>query len=147
ARTLVANLLHVEDLPESVRALILEKAEGNPFFVEEVIRSLLDAQVVVRAGDHWRATREIENITVPDTLDGVIRARLDRLSEHPKRIAHSAAVIGREFEFDVLADVAQEAEDLDPSLDDLQQRELILAAAERPERAYLFKHVLTQETA
>ena len=57
SRQLVANLLEVEDLPEKVRALILEKSEGNPFFVEEVIRSLLDAELVVRQDDHWRATR------------------------------------------------------------------------------------------
>ena len=81
ARTLVANLLEIEDLPERVRQLILDKAEGNPFFVEEVIRSLLDARLVVRENSHWRATREIENIAVPDTLTGVITARLDRLDE------------------------------------------------------------------
>ena len=79
SRSLVANLLHIEDLPESVRGLILTKAEGNPFYVEEVIRSLLDAQLVVWEDSHWRATREIESIAVPDTLAGVINARLDRL--------------------------------------------------------------------
>ena len=81
-RRLVANLLEIEDLPEKVRALILRKAEGNPFFVEEVIRSLLDAKLVIREDNHWRATREIENIAVPDTLAGVITARLDRLDEN-----------------------------------------------------------------
>ncbi|HET6261408.1 MAG TPA: adenylate/guanylate cyclase domain-containing protein, partial [Chloroflexia bacterium] len=86
SRQLVANLLEIEDLPEAVRALILKKAEGNPFFVEEVIRSLLDAKLVVREGDRWRATREIENIAVPDTLAGVITARLDRLDEESKRV-------------------------------------------------------------
>ena len=64
SRTLVAHLLEVEDLPEKVRDLILTKTEGNPFFVEEVIRSLLDAGLVVRQDDRWRATREIEDITV-----------------------------------------------------------------------------------
>src|SRR5207253_985147 len=59
SRELVANLLEIEDLPTSVRALILKKAEGNPFYVEEVIRSLLDQKLVVRDGDRWRATREI----------------------------------------------------------------------------------------
>ena len=78
SRELVANLLEVEDLPEKVRALIMAKAEGNPFFVEEVIRSLLDANLVIREDSRWRASREIENIAVPDTLAGVINARLDR---------------------------------------------------------------------
>ena len=70
SRELVANLLEVEDLPATVGALILTKAEGNPFFVEEVIRSLLDAGLVVRENSHWRATREIERLAVPDTLAG-----------------------------------------------------------------------------
>src|SRR5262249_36771186 len=68
SRRLVANLLEIEDLPERVRAVILEKAEGNPFFVEEVIRMLIDRGAIVRRGDHWAAEREIEDVVVPDNL-------------------------------------------------------------------------------
>lgn len=147
SRQLVANLLEIEDLPESVRALILRKAEGNPFFVEEVIRSLLDAKLVVREDDHWRATREIENIAVPDTLAGVIIARLDRLDDEAKYVAQAAAVVGREFQYDVLSEVYEAPRALDPSLATLQQRELVREKSGEPNRSYLFKHVLTQETA
>jgi class 3 adenylate cyclase/tetratricopeptide (TPR) repeat protein len=147
ARTLVGNLLEIEDLPERVRALILRKAEGNPFFVEEVIRSLLDAKLVVREGEHWRATREIENIAVPDTLAGVITARLDRLDDESKRVAQTASVVGREFVYDVLSQVYEEPATLDGSLTDLQRRELVREKTRLPHRSYLFKHVLTQETA
>ncbi|MBI4790196.1 MAG: AAA family ATPase, partial [Chloroflexi bacterium] len=147
SRALVANLLHIEDLPEKVRALILIKAEGNPFYVEEVIRSLLDAKLVVRDNGHWRATREIENIAVPDTLAGVIAARLDRLDDESKHTAQTAAVIGREFRFDVLADVYQRQESVGKSLANLQRRELIREKTRAPENVYLFKHALTQETA
>jgi tetratricopeptide (TPR) repeat protein len=147
SRELVANLLHVEDLPEKVRALILRKAEGNPFFVEEVIRSLLDARLVVRDDDHWRATREIENISVPDTLVGVITARLDRLDDETKRVAQTASVVGREFQADVLADVHEAPTGLDAALGALQRRELIREKSRLPRHAYLFKHALTQETA
>ncbi|HLF28278.1 MAG TPA: adenylate/guanylate cyclase domain-containing protein [Anaerolineae bacterium] len=147
SRALVANLLHIEDLPEKVRALILRKAEGNPFFVEEVIRSLLDAQMVVRSNGHWRATREIENIALPDTLVGVITARLDRLDEASKQVAQTAAVIGREFQVDVLKDVYEANRAVDPALGDLQRRELIRQDSRTALPAYLFKHVLTQEAA
>lgn len=147
ARTLVANLLHVEDLPEKVRSLILAKAEGNPFFVEEVIRSLLDAGLVVQIDGHWRATRAIENITVPDTLTGVIAARLDRLHDASKRVAQTAAVIGREFDLEILAAVHDEPLVLDAALDDLRQRELVRVRERRASAAYIFKHTLTQETA
>ncbi|HYN87733.1 MAG TPA: AAA family ATPase, partial [Ardenticatenaceae bacterium] len=146
ARTLVGNLLHIEDLPEKVRTLILAKAEGNPFFVEEVIRSLLDSRLVVRENSHYRATREIETIAVPDTLAGVISARLDRLDEESKRVAQTAAVIGREFQREVLANVYENSAALDAAVARLQQRELIRERLQAP-RVYLFKHVLTQETA
>ncbi|MGA7731192.1 MAG: AAA family ATPase, partial [Chloroflexia bacterium] len=147
SRQLVANLLEIEDLPEKVRALILRKAEGNPFFVEEVIRSLLDAKLVVREDSRWRATREIENIAVPDTLAGVITARLDRLDDESKYVAQAAAVVGREFQHDVLSEVYEMPDALDPALANLQQRELVREKSRLPRRAYLFKHVLTQETA
>ncbi|MBI4329012.1 MAG: AAA family ATPase, partial [Chloroflexi bacterium] len=147
SRSLVSSLLHIEDLPEKVRALILKKAEGNPFFVEEVIRSLLDARLVVRENSHWRATREIADIAVPDTLAGVINARLDRLDEATRRVAQTAAVIGREFPFDTLAQVAQESQSLEDVLTELQRRDLVRERSRRPQRVYTFKHALTQEAA
>lgn len=147
ARQLVGNLLEIEDLPDKVRALILKKAEGNPFFVEEVIRSLLDAQLVVRVNSHWRATREIESIQLPDTLAGVISARLDRLDDHSKKVAQAAAVIGREFQYDILSDVYDGKDQLQASLTSLQRRELVREKSRLPSLLYLFKHALTQETA
>ncbi len=147
ARELVANLLHVEDLPEKVRALILQKAEGNPFFVEEVIRSLLDARLVVSEGGHWRAPREIVDIAVPDTLAGVITARLDRLDDEAKRVTQTASVIGREFHFDTLAEVYGPADSLNETMIELQRCELVREKSRLPERVYVFKHVMTQETA
>ena len=147
SRSLVANLLQVEDLPERVRTLILGKAEGNPFFVEEVIRSLLDANLVVRENSHWRATEEISNIALPDTLAGLITARLDRLSEESRQVAQTASVIGREFELDTLTEIYQVLTHLDEALEDLQQRELIQEKSRVPQPHYMYKHVLTQEAA
>ena len=147
SRELVGHLLHVEDLPEKVRALILAKAEGNPFFVEEVIRSLLDGGLVVREDSHWRATREIENIAVPDTLAGVITARLDQLNEESKRVAQTASVIGREYQYNTLDTIHDAQHQLEESLTDLQRQELVRETSRVPQRVYMFKHALTQETA
>ena len=147
SRTLVGNLLHVEDLPQRVRALILSKAEGNPFFVEDVIRSLLDAELVVRENSHWRATKEIENIALPDTLAGVITARLDRLSEESRSVAQTASVIGREFDFGILEEIFDGAGMLAESLSDLQRRELIREKGRVPQPHYTYKHILTLEAA
>ncbi|MBI4790727.1 MAG: AAA family ATPase [Chloroflexi bacterium] len=107
SKTLVSNLLEVEALPEQLRALILAKAEGNPFFVEEVIRMLIDRGGIALKDGKWTVTREIQNIEIPDTLQGVLTARIDRLSEDAKRTLQIAAVIGRKFQVKVLEKVLQ----------------------------------------
>ncbi|HEX6738368.1 MAG TPA: AAA family ATPase, partial [Vicinamibacteria bacterium] len=150
ARQLVVNLLSVEGLSEAMRRQILARAEGNPFFVEEVIRALLDAGAIVRENAHWVATRELASVSVPSTLAGVLIARLDRLDDETRRVAQTAAVIGREFAFDILGRVHDGAGDtggVERALRELQRRELVRERGRVPERVYLFKHVLTQEAA
>lgn len=105
SRSLVSNLLQVEALPENLRGLILAKAEGNPFFVEEVIRMLIDRGGIALKDGKWTVTREIQNIEIPDTLQGVLTARIDRLSDDAKRTLQIAAVIGRKFQVKVLEHV------------------------------------------
>lgn len=108
SRVLVNNLLEIESLPESLRKLILAKAEGNPFFVEEVIRMLIDRGGIMRQDGKWVVTREIQNIEIPDTLQGVLTARIDRLPEEAKRTLQIAAVIGRKFQVRVLEKVLEQ---------------------------------------
>ena len=96
-RILVANLLHIESLPLATRDHILEKAEGNPFFVEEVIRMLIDRGAIVREGERWVATAKVGDVEIPDTLQGLLLARIDRLPAESKRTLRVAAVIGRQF--------------------------------------------------
>jgi tetratricopeptide (TPR) repeat protein len=147
ARELVANLLEVDDLPIKVRSLILEKAEGNPFFVEEVIRTLLDRGLVVRRDGHWHATEEIEQIEVPDTLNGVLTARLDALDDSAKRVLQVAAIVGREFDDEQVASVIDDPESLNAALLELQRRELIREKSRQTHRMFIFKHAMTQESA
>ena len=96
-RTLVANLLHIESLPLETREHILTKAEGNPFFVEEVIRMLIDRGAIERRDDRWVATARVSDVEIPDTLQGLLLARIDRLPPESKRTLRVAAVIGRQF--------------------------------------------------
>jgi predicted ATPase len=105
SNTLVSNLLQVAALPANVRQLILGKAEGNPFFVEEVIRMLIDHGGIALKDGQWTATRDIQDIEIPDTLQGVLTARIDRLPEETKRTLQIAAVIGRKFQVKVLEQV------------------------------------------
>ena len=153
SKELLGNLLYIEDLPESVRNLILDKAEGNPFFVEEVIRTLIDSEYIVQENSHWRATREIVNVTIPDTLTGVLSARIDRLPENTKHVAQTAAVLGRIFAYRALmatcaaAPLPEQIEDVEPHLGVLTYEELVRERVHDPELEYIFKHALTQEAA
>jgi predicted ATPase len=102
SRQLVANLLEIEALPEHLRSLILKKAEGNPLFVEEVIRMLIDRGAIVRSDGGWVAGAEIETVEIPDNLQGLLLARIDRLPEEAKQTLRVASVIGRQFPVRVL---------------------------------------------
>ncbi len=107
---LLDNLLESSSLPAQLRQLILTKAEGNPFYIEEVIRALIDSGALTRSAEAqgWVVTAAIDTITIPDTLQGVIMARIDRLTPDTKRILQVASVIGRKFPYRVLADVVSE---------------------------------------
>jgi class 3 adenylate cyclase/tetratricopeptide (TPR) repeat protein len=147
ASELVANLLAVEDLPKKTRNMIMEKSEGNPFFIEEIIRSMLDRGLIVQENSHWRATQEIERIDLPNTLNGVITARLDRLDDSARHMLQSAAVLGREFSPEVLSELVDAPELVEQTLAELQRRELVREKSRFPEPRFAFKHVLTQEAA
>ena len=109
SRALVANLLEVESLPTEVRDLIMARAEGNPFFVEEVVRMLIDRGAIVPQGDRWVATGGIGAVEIPESLHGLLLARIDQLPESAKRSLRIAAVIGRQFPVRVLERVVGEA--------------------------------------
>jgi len=108
SRQLVSNLLNVEALPDDVRAMILSKAEGNPFFVEEVIRMLIDQGQITSEDGGWTVAGDLESLDIPDTLQGVLMARIDRLPDDAKRTLQVAAVIGRQFRASILEEVLKE---------------------------------------
>jgi class 3 adenylate cyclase len=107
SRALVANLLEIESLPDAVRDLILARAEGNPFFVEEVVRMLIERGVIVSQANRWVATEDIGAIEIPETLHGLLLARIDQLPEAAKRSLRIASVIGRQFPVRVLERVME----------------------------------------
>ena len=145
SRRLVENLLRVENLPAAARSMILRKAEGNPFFLEELLRSLIDSGLLLLEGGRVIATRTIEDVDVPDTVQGVIAARIDRLPADDKRTLQTAAVIGRVFQEVVLAWLVERqsvCEDLSGHLAELQRRELV---RRRSDLELIFKHAITQD--
>jgi predicted ATPase len=108
SQQLVTNILEVEALPSKVRGTILEKSDGNPLFVEEVIRMLIDQGAIIHDNGNWVSRKEIESVNIPDNLGGLLQARIDRLPDDVKHTLRVAAVIGRQFPKKVLARVLGE---------------------------------------
>lgn len=145
AALMTATALAVHDVPSDVAELISTRAEGNPLFVEELAATLVETGLVVREGDGLRLVHPAESIDVPDTLQDVILARIDRLAREAREALQLAAVIGREFTVRLLDRLAGLPDGLDDALDELRSVELIRQKAWFPELAYLFKHALTHE--
>jgi predicted ATPase len=150
---MVCQLLGVPEIDPGLQQIILAKAEGNPFFVEEMIRTLIERGALAQNDDlSWKATPIIEIVTVPETLHGLLMARLDRLPSKTKAIAQKAAVIGRIFLYKVLRYLAERGQEVngqevDGCLNHLEHDSLIRERARDPELEYIFHHAMTQEVA
>jgi class 3 adenylate cyclase/tetratricopeptide (TPR) repeat protein len=141
-------LLGAHGMPAELQQLVFAKAEGNPFFVEEVTRSLVETGVLRRVNSHYELARPVDEIHVPDTVQDVIMARLDRLPEEPRRAIQTAAVIGREFTVRLLERTADlHGDEAGEQLRELKSVELIYERSLYPELAYMFKHALTHDVA
>ena len=140
-------ILATESLPKELETLIVRKAEGNPFFVEEVVKSLQEISAMQWAGDQYVLTRPLDEIVVPDTIQDVLMARIDRLPEAPKKTLQLAAVIGREFTYRLLDRLADIQERTEAYVQELKAIELIYEKSHFPELAYMFKHALTRDVA
>ncbi|MEN8183155.1 MAG: AAA family ATPase, partial [Myxococcota bacterium] len=134
-------------VPAALHGVIVSRAEGNPFFVEEVVHSLLEDGTLVRREDRIELARGLGSISVPDSIQGVLMARLDRLPDEPKRALQIGAVIGREFAFRLLERIVEAGERLGPVIEELRGLELIYEKAAQPELAFMFKHALTRDVA
>ncbi len=154
SNALVDHLLTLADLPPRMRAMILAKSEGNPFFLEEIIRTLIEEGVLV-LGDHavddvrhWHiAEDELDTLHIPDNLQTLLAARQDRLGDETLRVVQVASVIGRTFYYRVLSNVTDTQNELERQLSTLQRMDMVVEAARLPELEYAFRHALVQETA
>ena len=144
---LVQSILSEGEVVPELRDLILGKAAGNPLFMEELTHSLLENGSIEKKEDHYILCKKLSDIQVPDTIQGIIAARIDRLDESLKRIMHVASVIGREFAFRILQSITEMKEELKGHLLNLQGLEFIYEKRLFPELEYIFKHALTQEVA
>jgi predicted ATPase len=145
--TMASRILGTEHFPEALTAVLLAKAEGVPLFVEEVVKTLLDIGALRRDNGSYRAVPGLAEARVPDTVQGIIMARLDRLGEAGKRTVQLASVIGRQFLVRLLERIADLTGPLEGLLTELQTLELIYRQGLLPEPAYVFKHAMIQDVA
>jgi class 3 adenylate cyclase len=143
---LVNNLLATDDLPYPIRAAIVRKAEGNPFYIEEVIRSLVDQGVIEARHGRFRVIGTLDAVVIPGTVQEVIMARVDRLPDRPRRILQIASVVGRRFPYPVLAEILRDDAQLEWALGHLKRSALLEESRVGDEIEYVFKHALIQET-
>jgi tetratricopeptide (TPR) repeat protein len=155
SNALIDSFLSASNLTPASRQRILKKTDGNPFFVEEVIRALIDRGLIVpeTAGDRtrWRAVQEIDDADMPGNLQSMLVARIDRLETAARRTLQLASVVGRSFYYRVLhaiySSILPPDTDLDVELIKLQRQELIRQTAVLPEPEYMFRQALAQEAA
>jgi tetratricopeptide (TPR) repeat protein len=141
------SLLEIPALPAELSGAIAEKSDGNPLFVEEVTRSLVDEGVLRVEAGRAELTRALEDVAIPDRIQDVLMARIDRLAEGPKRAIQVASVIGREFALRLLERIIEAGEETQSMVGELRALELIYEKAAHPELAFMFKHALTHDVA
>ena len=145
SQDMMESLLMTKTIANELKRFIQEKVEGNPFYLEEVINSLIDSETLARDNGGWKLTRPIGESEIPSTIHGVIAARLDRLEKEMKRILQEASVIGRAFLYEILNKITELKEHIDGCLHGLERLDLIRTRSFQPELEYVFKHALTQE--
>lgn len=153
SQELINRLLAIPKVPDRLCESILDKSGGNPFFIEEVVRTLIESGAVVpedRMVDgvrrrYWKATNAVADLAIPDNLQALLASRMDRLEESTRATLQIASVIGRSFYHRVLQVVDEAGHDLDKQLGTLIRLEMIRESARVPELEYAFRNPLTQE--
>ncbi|MGD9240880.1 MAG: AAA family ATPase [Desulfobacterales bacterium] len=145
---MVSHILGTQELDEDLEKFILEKSEGVPFFIEELLKSLKDLKIIERENNRYRTTKDIKEVTIPATVQDVIMARVDSLPEGTKGLLQIISAVGRESSYDLIKRVTGLTEnELLPQLSVLKDSELLYERGIYPQSTYIFKHALTQEVA
>ena len=144
--TMAKHLLGTDKIEGALEEFILDKTDGIPFFIEELLKSLRDLNIIEKSDGTYRIAQDIQAVTIPATIEDVIMARVDSLPEEIKDVLHKCSVIGRDFRHSLIARITSSSEqDLLTHLSVLKNSELIYERGVYPHSTYVFKHALTQE--
>ena len=144
---LVKAILQGGEVVQDLQELLFNRSSGNPLFIEELTKALLENGIITLQPNQYVLANHHVDVKVPDTIQGIVSARIDRLDESLKRIIQVASVVGREFTFRILNTVTGMEEELKTHLLNLQGLEFIYETSVFPELRYIFRHALTHEVA
>jgi class 3 adenylate cyclase/tetratricopeptide (TPR) repeat protein len=144
---LINSMLNISGLHHTVIEQIVQRTGGNPFFIEEVLRSFIDEGVFIQTNGRFEVTEKINSITVPYTIHDVLMARIDRLENGTRNLVKIASVIGRNFFYRILSEVATSVKDINGKLSYLKDIQLFRERQRMGEVEYIFNHALAQEVA
>jgi tetratricopeptide (TPR) repeat protein len=143
---MVSHILETEQIDSDLEDLILDKAEGIPFFIEEFIRSLKELEIIKKSDNRYRLAKDIHDLRLPSTIHDVIMARVDALPDGAKDVLQTGASIEREFSYELIKQVTGFSEkELMSNLSALKDSELLYERGIYPQSIYIFKHALTRE--
>src|SRR5260370_40752139 len=135
------------ETPENLVSLVFDQSQGNPFFVEELYRHLLEEGNLVVAAGQFRTDANVEQIDVPENVRLISGRRLEQFNENEKRVLAAAEVIGRSFSFQLLNEISQiEVDELFAVFEKAQRMGIIVPSAEGPEKPFTFAHELVRQT-
>ncbi|MCU0520923.1 MAG: tetratricopeptide repeat protein [Anaerolineae bacterium] len=151
SRELLSTMVNLDGFPESTIEAILARAEGNPFYIEEFVRMLIEQELVELHDGRWRAVSAaaLEGLEFPTSLRGLMLARIDRLPENLRHLLQDAAVVGLQFDAALLQAVEyrlRRVETINPMLERLEELDLLERRPLAGSHAFAFRHILTQET-
>jgi len=145
AQDMLESLLKTKRIPSELSRHVQKKAEGNPFYLEELVNSLIESEALIRANGDWTITRPLTESDISSSIHGLIAGRVDRLEKETKRILQEASVIGRSFLYEILIKITTLEERIEQELSTLERLDLIRTRSLQPDLEYVFKHPLTQE--
>ncbi|MFQ5830932.1 MAG: tetratricopeptide repeat protein, partial [Candidatus Methylomirabilia bacterium] len=148
AEALLSALLGTDQSLEPLKRLLIERTDGNPFFLEESVRTLVETKVLEGERGAYRLEKTPQSIQIPGTAKAIVAARIDRLSHDDKRLLQGASVIGKDVPFAILQAIADENGDAQSrGLMQLQAAEFLYEKQLFPDLEYTFRHALTHEVA
>jgi tetratricopeptide (TPR) repeat protein len=144
AQEMVVSILKTDTVPQQLRQYVQEKVGGNPFYLEEMINSLIELGTLKLEDNHWKFTRDIADSDIPTTIHAVISDRIDRLGGDSRHLLQEASVLGRTIPYEILRRVTEQPDSLDRLLNELEMLDLI-RRTDNLGKEYIFKHALIQE--